>query len=211
MSHNKKILLLFLLFLSLTLASGAYLRRQSDSAAQNIAANQPATIINQNGLSANPTASPEPSFPSNISSNPIKEIKGKNSQDAAPQNAPNETLPSSLNTSLTQPLASKTPERNGEWHSLYVGEKKYAIAVPANQTVYDLMAALKQRGDFDFQGKNSRGLGFFVEEINGVRNNPKESTFWIYYINGKGAELGISNYTLKINDIITWKYEKTQY
>lgn len=99
----------------------------------------------------------------------------------------------------------------GQKHALYVGEKKYEISVPENSTVYDLMNALKQRGDIDFQGKNSAGLGFFVEEINGVKNSASNNTYWIYYINGKVAEVGISNYILKPNDVINWKYEKPQF
>ncbi|MEK7104171.1 MAG: DUF4430 domain-containing protein, partial [Patescibacteria group bacterium] len=77
--------------------------------------------------------------------------------------------------------------------------------------VYELMNLLKARGDINFQGKTSLGLGFFVEEINGLKNNPNENVYWIYYINNKAAQVGVSNYILKPNDIINWKYEKPQF
>ena len=92
--------------------------------------------------------------------------------------------------------------------ALFVGDKKYEISVPENSSVYELMEKLQQETDFRFSGKNYPEMGFFVEEINGIKNNPKNSQYWIYYVNNKSANQGISGLKIKQGDIIMWKYEK---
>lgn len=83
------------------------------------------------------------------------------------------------------------------------------LFLPENSTVYDLMKQAQfQDQNFSFGGKEFSGLGFFVEEINGVSQNPKQGYYWIYYVNGKAASLGVSQYKIKNNDIINWRYEK---
>ena len=34
---------------------------------------------------------------------------------------------------------------------------------------------------------------------------------WIYYVNGKEAAVGISNYKINPGDTVSWKYEKSNY
>ena len=58
----------------------------------------------------------------------------------------------------------------------------------------------------DIKGKNFLGLGFYVNEINGVEERNGYS--WIYYINGLKATVGVSTYKLQDGDFIEWKYEK---
>ncbi len=180
--NNKKLLFVFLFFVFLAFASGIYLK--------------------------------------------IGLINNRNPKTAAigNQNSPPEQTQAQISPNLQKPAEkNKEPEKSAsvenlfqtpeaaQQYALYVGEKKYEIAVPENSTVYDLMNTLKQRGNIDFKGQTSTGLGFFVEEINGIKNNTANNTYWIYYINGKMAGVGISNYILKPNDIISWKYEKPQF
>lgn len=101
----------------------------------------------------------------------------------------------------------KTAPENQTSVALFVGDKKYATSVPENSNVYDLMEKLQKETDFRFSGKNYSGLGFFVEEINGIKNNPKDSQYWIYYVNGQEANLGISAMKVKQGDIIMWQYQ----
>lgn len=198
--NNKKTLLLFLFFLGLSLASGIYLRKNPEN-----------TAVNNGNNPANQPINPTPSF-SSISLIPIKE---KNLIALTPSTANTTPLPSTNATKSPEPpVASKisiSPTTNDQPHILYVGDKRHEISIPEQSTVYNLMISLKQRGDLDFKGKDSSGLGFFVEEINGIKNNIKENTFWIYYVNGKTANVGVSYYILKTNDIINWKYEKPQF
>lgn len=54
-------------------------------------------------------------------------------------------------------------------------------------------------------------MGEFVEEINGIKNNQATGEYWIYYINGESAKMGVSNYIIKPNDVIKWNYEKANF
>jgi len=179
---NKKLLFVFLFFLFLAFASGIYLK----IGPINNGNFKTAAIGNQNS--------------------PSEQIQN--------QTPPNSQKPARENKEPKNPASAKditqTPEAIQKY-AFYVGEKKYEISVPENSTVYDLMDSLKQRGDIGFKGQTSTGLGFFVEEINGKKNNANTNTYWIYYINGKAAGVGISNYILKTGDIINWKYEKPQF
>lgn len=95
---------------------------------------------------------------------------------------------------------------------LIVNDALYEVSLPENSSVYEMMKMIRSENpDFSFNGKEYSGLGFFVEEINGVRNNKdSRENYWIYYINGKKAEAGISNYIVKSGDEILWKYEEME-
>ena len=94
--------------------------------------------------------------------------------------------------------------------SLLVGDSSYQVSLSKGSSVYDLMQAVASlHSDFTFQGKDfGPGMGFFVDEINGVKGGLKQGKYWIYYINNKEAQVGVSNYMIKPNDVITWKYEE---
>lgn len=87
---------------------------------------------------------------------------------------------------------------------------KYEAEIKPGSSVYDLMDLLKMEKKINFSGKNYLGLGFFVEEINGLKNNPSGAN-WLYYVNGRLAPVGISGYVINNNDIIEWKYEKKSF
>lgn len=95
------------------------------------------------------------------------------------------------------------------WNHLIIQPSDYKDIIAATSTVYDVMDKLQSQGKFSFKTKEFAGLGYFVEEINGVKQDTKAGKYWIYYINGESAKVGISNYILKPNDIIEWKYENT--
>lgn len=91
--------------------------------------------------------------------------------------------------------------------TLAVEGKAYSVSLPKASSVYDLMVVAQETSDFQFRGKEFPSLGFFIQEINGLEQSPRLGKYWIYYINGKKAEVGISAYTVNINDIISWSYE----
>ncbi len=48
----------------------------------------------------------------------------------------------------------------------------------------------------------------FIIEIDGVKNNvDKPNYYWIYYVNGKYAAVGTSDFNLEDGDEIKWVYE----
>ena len=90
--------------------------------------------------------------------------------------------------------------------SLIAQDASYKVALPDGSSVLDAMQTAKENG-FSFQGREFPGLGFFVEEIAGKAQNPKEGMYWIYYVNGEKAQVGVSSYIIQDNDVITFKYE----
>lgn len=90
--------------------------------------------------------------------------------------------------------------------TLRLDESEKKIELPAGSTVFTLMETLQKNGQLSFRAKDFGGaLGVFIEELNGVPNTRERN--WIYYINNQPATVGVSNYTLRADDLISWKYE----
>ncbi|PIZ95179.1 MAG: hypothetical protein COX81_01385 [Candidatus Magasanikbacteria bacterium CG_4_10_14_0_2_um_filter_37_12] len=91
--------------------------------------------------------------------------------------------------------------------TLSTDDKEYQLQMPEGSSVYDLMTKASLSTDFTFSANNYPGIGFFIKEINGVKNNKQAGLYWIYYLEGKPAKVGVSDYILKPGDKIAWKYE----
>lgn len=100
------------------------------------------------------------------------------------------------------------PEINKQDNTVVINGERIKTSVAAGASVYDLMKRLAAEGKLRFSGTNYSGLGFFIEEINGVKNDARENKFWLYYVNGKEASVGISGYTLTPDDVVEWKFDK---
>lgn len=93
--------------------------------------------------------------------------------------------------------------------TLQIESTKYEAEITKGETVYDFMDKFRQSGKINLVTKNYTGIGVFIAEINGVKGENGKS--WIYYVNGKLATIGVSNYKLKSGDIVLWKYENNIY
>ena len=91
---------------------------------------------------------------------------------------------------------------------LEVQDRRYESDILQNTSVYDFMVHLQETQDFQFSGRDFFGIGFFVEEINHVKENTQKRIYWIFYVNDQKAKVGISSYIIQPNDVILWKYEK---
>ena len=89
--------------------------------------------------------------------------------------------------------------------TLVVGEAAYPLSALAGETVLDAMRALASSSAFAFTGREYPGLGFFVESIGGKRNG--DGKYWVFYVNGVSAAMGVSATRLQAGDLIEWKYE----
>ncbi|MBT4121168.1 MAG: DUF4430 domain-containing protein [Candidatus Magasanikbacteria bacterium] len=120
-----------------------------------------------------------------------------------------------INTENTKNLEEKTTSTESKIENpiiLTVAGEKYTREMREETTVYELMQNLSASSvkPFMFSGQDyGAGMGYFVTEINGIKNDPQAGKYWIYYINGDSAKIGISNYIIKKGDIIEWKYEKS--
>jgi len=90
--------------------------------------------------------------------------------------------------------------------TLEINGIKYENEISEEISVYDFMYNLRTKGEIDFKEKTYSGMGKFIEEINGIKNG---ESYWIYYINGEKANIGVSNYKINEGDIISWKYENS--
>ena len=88
-------------------------------------------------------------------------------------------------------------------------KKTYSMEVPAGSTVYDLLKEASSKHNFSLDASNDSSYWAFIEEIDGVRNDPQAAKYWLYYLNGKLANLGASSQRLSAGDKVLWKYEKT--
>jgi hypothetical protein len=81
--------------------------------------------------------------------------------------------------------------------------------IPGSISVYDFMSKLQGEGKINFTEKNYPGMGKLITAINGIKNNGEQN--WIYYVNGVEANVGVSNYKINLGDVISWKYEKSNF
>ena len=109
----------------------------------------------------------------------------------------------------TKIIPQKQTIEKGIQTILKVNDTKYVSEINKATSVYDFMNQLKNEGKITFKEKNYSGIGKFIQEINGLKSNG--DNYWIYYINGVEASIGVSNYKINPGDIVSWKYEKNKY
>lgn len=93
--------------------------------------------------------------------------------------------------------------------TLEIGGASYEGEIQSGEKVYDFMDRLRDEGKINFKERTYIGMGKFIEEINGIRGDGER--YWIYYVNGKKATIGVSNYKINPGDVVSWKYEKEIY
>ncbi len=103
----------------------------------------------------------------------------------------------SLTSTQTEKEAQAFLEINGE---------KLETVIVKGESVYDFMLELQKEGKINFKDKTYSGMGKLIEEINGIKNSGDKN--WIYYVNGKKATVGVSNYKINEGNMVSWKYEK---
>jgi hypothetical protein len=115
------------------------------------------------------------------------------------------TTPTQKNNSLNK-IPASPPIKAGVETTLIVDQAKITTNIVTGTTVYDFMDRLQKEKKITFTEKTYTGLGKLIESINGVRSDG--NNYWIYYVNGQKAKVGVSNYTIKPGDVVSWKYEK---
>ncbi len=89
-------------------------------------------------------------------------------------------------------------------------KREFPMEMEENSTVFELLQKASNKHGFTFSYSSNAAYGIFVEELDGVRNNPYTSKYWLYYINGKYASVGASSQRLSEGDVILWRYESSQ-
>lgn len=89
------------------------------------------------------------------------------------------------------------------------GEKppsKFHLKIGKGTTVLDL---LNQSGiRFDYEESD---LGVFVESIGGVQNSKSQDKFWMYYVNGELAPVGVGQQLVNPSDVVEFRFESPSF
>ena len=75
-----------------------------------------------------------------------------------------------------------------------------------NVTVADFLFECANHNNFTVKKKYWKGYkSFLIEAINGIENGEGDR-YWQYYVNGKFADVGCSNYFLHDDDVVEWRF-----
>ncbi|MFA6547423.1 MAG: DUF4430 domain-containing protein [Candidatus Magasanikbacteria bacterium] len=181
--HNKHLTRLFFIFTFIFLSTGAYL----------LLPDKPKTETPKPEIQNLP-------WTDVVTSTAISENKITQNKNLKPEIQKTETT-SPVSEEIKNPIET-TIEINSQQHK---------VSLPEKSTAYDAMQKLTNTKQITMTTKQYNGLGYFIEEINGLKNNNQTGEYWIYYINGQSAKVGVSLYILKNNDLIKWTYAKAQF
>ncbi|MFH1426096.1 MAG: DUF4430 domain-containing protein [Candidatus Kerfeldbacteria bacterium] len=106
----------------------------------------------------------------------------------------------------------KAPEQQVYAATLQVvtpsGTATYTADINTGASVEQLMKNAKSKG-FIYTASSFGGMGSYVKAINGLEEDLHAGMFWIYYVNGQKATVGISSKMLNKGDSVKWSYEKS--
>lgn len=91
--------------------------------------------------------------------------------------------------------------------TLTVPGKTLQLTVDRSATVENLLVTARQQGRITFAGRTFAGIGWFIEEIDGLRQDGLKGMYWVYSVNGKKANVGVSAYVLSPGDQVSFTYE----
>ncbi|OGH65084.1 MAG: hypothetical protein A3F93_02455 [Candidatus Magasanikbacteria bacterium RIFCSPLOWO2_12_FULL_34_7] len=93
--------------------------------------------------------------------------------------------------------------------TLNIDNNTYVSSAQENTSLYHAMEKLSKNNLITFEAIDYSNIGYFITKLNGIENDNRAGKYWVYYINGESAKIGISNYIINNNDLIEWKYEKS--
>ena len=79
------------------------------------------------------------------------------------------------------------------------------VEIDEGDTAWDVLVLAIGEENVGYQDYGG-DLGIFVQSIDGVK--PKGSKFWLFKVNGKGADVGVSAYKVKSGDKIEFEISK---
>lgn len=86
-------------------------------------------------------------------------------------------------------------------------KERCAVTITETTTVHKVMQTAGRQCGFSYSGKKQGDLGFFVQDIAGLSQSVNDGYYWIFSVNGKKSQLGVSTRTVKPGDTIQWTYE----
>jgi len=131
---------------------------------------------------------------------------GTSTESSATESATTDTPAATETVSPAEPI--ETTETSVLVSATGPGVKELCeVAVTETTTVHKVMLSASDQCGFSYAGKKQGNLGFFVEEIAGLKQSVKDGFYWVFSVNGKKSQLGVSTRTVEPNDTIQWTYE----
>lgn len=176
------------------------------------------TLVNQAELETTPSTivetttqtTVEPSVVSTEAAEPT--TTPTTSANTTPTTAISQTATSQANTEATAP--KETTEETAVSAQIVVTvsgpgvTQRCEVPVSGSMNVHQLMKQASAQCKFSYRVKDFTSLGAFVDELGGLVSDQKNGKFWIYYVNGKKANIGVSGYTAQPDDVVAWVYEQ---
>jgi hypothetical protein len=91
--------------------------------------------------------------------------------------------------------------------TLTISGEKYTSNVRPQTSLYDAMQALSQQGTISFSATYYDGIGYFIDEIDGIQNG--NGKYWFFYVNGESSTVGVSSYIIRPHDNIEWRFKES--
>lgn len=83
--------------------------------------------------------------------------------------------------------------------------RAHAFVSEESGSLESLMEKRRTDGLLDYTSRSYPSLGSFVESIDGLKN--QGGSYWMLYINGMSASVGMSQAAVVPGDHIEWRYE----
>jgi hypothetical protein len=95
--------------------------------------------------------------------------------------------------------------------TLTLPNQTIALKVEEGTSIADMMEQLREQGKISFGGTDyGPGLGLFITEIDGKKQDTRAGMYWVYSVNGQKAKTGVSTYIIQQGDNIVWTYESNK-
>lgn len=120
------------------------------------------------------------------------------------QNQPtnNTNTSTTTNVSTAQEITTSLQIDKGEGSAV----KVYTVKVKEGETALDQLHHASAANGFAVETKDS-SYGAFVQGIDGLAGGA--SSYWLFSVNGKAAEVGAGDYKLQEGDVVEWKFTKS--
>ena len=82
------------------------------------------------------------------------------------------------------------------------------LSFPVNQegAAFNVLIAAQNYPCYNFKYKYYRRYGAFITSMCNVENDKINSVYWMFYVNGHEATVGVSIYTVQPNDVLEMRY-----
>ncbi len=115
----------------------------------------------------------------------------------------------SQNTPAPQDKSSKTEEVALSFNFGNDEVKNFTLQINGEESVYDLLTKLANQNQIKLETQES-SLGILIQAIDGVKNG-QDNKYWIYYINGQMANVGVKDQKVSPHDQIEFKFESNPF